>query len=304
LVARARETFAKVSPAQRAYSRIRFSAAAQRLAAWRPSDVLGAAGIPLFTRSSGKPLSDGVAGLFTVEGFHTVLRPSLNAAARATAAESWVIGQRTNIDTGAAQMRTLERDMTRLYEIDYAQAWDAMLTDLNLIQLKSVSQAARDLYILASPQSPMRALVASIARQLTLSVPLSGQPGLREVPVPASSDADAVSARLLPLLGDKIPARPSSLPGQEIDDRYSALRELVGSGPGAPIDQTLRSISDMQQQFAKAAASSAGVGVLSGSSDPTTALRVEALRQPEPFARWLTTLATSAAGLRNGTSKP
>jgi type VI secretion system protein ImpL len=309
LVARARETFVKVSPAQRAYSRIQLSAAAQRLAPWRPSEVLGAAGIPLFMRTSGRPLSEGVAGLFTVEGFHTFLRPRLNAAARAIAAESWVIGQLTNIDTGDAQMRTLESDIIRLYEVDYAQVWDAMLGDLNVIQLKLVSQAARDLYILASPQSPMRALLASIARQLTLSVPISpaspGQPGARESPVSASSDADGISALLFPLLRDKVPAKPSSaLPGQEIDERYSALRELVGSGPGAPIDQMLRSLSDMQQQFAKAAASSAGVGVLSGLSDPTTALRAEALRQPEPLARWLTTLATSAAALRNGSSKP
>jgi type VI secretion system protein ImpL len=309
LVTHARDTFAKVSPAQRAYSRIQLSAAAQRLAPWRPSDVLGAAGIPLFIRSSGKPLSDGIAGLLTVQGFHTVLLPSLSEAARAIAAESWVVGQRTNIDTGATQMRTLERDIIRLYAVEYAQAWDSMLADLNVIELKMVSQAARDLYILASPQSPMRALLVSIARQLTLSVPMSsanpGRPGARESSVSASSDADGISARLLPLLGDKAPVTPAtSLPGQEIDARYSGLRDLVGNGPGAPIDQILRSISDMQQQFAKAAAASAGISVLSALTDPSTALRAEALRQPEPLAHWLTTLATNAAALRSGSSRP
>jgi hypothetical protein len=38
-------------------------------------------------------------------------------------------------------------------------------------------------------------------------------------------------------------------------------------------------------------------------SDPSPALRVEALRQPEPLAHWLATLAASGAALRNGDTK-
>ena len=77
LVAAARGRIATVPLAQRVYSRIRPSAAAQHLPPWRPSDALGAAGVPLFVRASGKPLTDGIPGFFTVDGFHKVLLPSL-----------------------------------------------------------------------------------------------------------------------------------------------------------------------------------------------------------------------------------
>ena len=48
-------------------------------------------------RSSGKPLTDGIPGFFTLPGFHTVLLPSLAGAARSVAAEGWVLGQRAEL---------------------------------------------------------------------------------------------------------------------------------------------------------------------------------------------------------------
>ena len=136
------------------------SAAAQRLPPWRPSDVLGPAGVPLFVRASGKPLTDGIPGFFTVDGFHKVLLPSLDGAAKSVVSESWVLGGRVAFDPNGPQMQALERDVVALYQADYVPAWDLMLADLNVVQLRSLSQAAQDLYILASPESPMRSLLA------------------------------------------------------------------------------------------------------------------------------------------------
>ena len=114
LVAQARSRFATVPLAQRVYSRIRPSAAAQRLPAWRPSDALGPAGVALFVRASGKRLSDGIPGFFTVDGFHKVLLPSLSIAARSVVSESWVLGERVAFDPNGPQMRALERDVIAL----------------------------------------------------------------------------------------------------------------------------------------------------------------------------------------------
>src|SRR5262249_36782192 len=133
---------------------------------------LGPAGVPLFVRASGKPLSDGISGFFTVEGFHKVLLPSLGGAAKSVVSESWVLGERVAFDPSG--MDALEHDVIALYEAGYAPAWDMMLADLNIVPLRSVSQAAQDLYILASPESPMRKLLASVSRQLTLSAPPEG----------------------------------------------------------------------------------------------------------------------------------
>src|SRR5260370_10678837 len=52
-----------------------------------------------------------------------------------------------------------------------------MLTDHSVAPLRNPQQASQDLYLLASPQSPLRDLLTSVARQLTLSQPPPGSPG-------------------------------------------------------------------------------------------------------------------------------
>ena len=251
LVTVVRGRIATVPMAQRVYSRIAPSPAAQRLPPWRPSDALGVAGATLFVRASGKPLTDGIPGLFTTDGFHKVLLPSLDSAVKSVMSESWVLGDRVSFDPSGQQLPALERDVIGLYEADYARAWDLMLSDLNVVQLRSLPQAAQDLYILAASKSPMRSLLASIARQLTLSVaPGSPQPGAAPGAVP--SDAQV---RLQAIIGTMSgPSNAPLPPGHEIDERYQALRAFVGTKPGAPIDVVLRGLGDAQQQVAKLAA--------------------------------------------------
>jgi type VI secretion system protein ImpL len=304
LVAQARETFKAVTPAGRVYSRIKPSLAAQRLPPWRPSDALGAAGPGLFVRASGKPLADGVPGFFTNDGFHQVLLPSLADATHAVASESWVLGRRAEIDPNGPQALALQRDVIRLYEDDYEHVWDAMLADLNIAPMKSLPHAARDLYIIASPQSPVRALLVSIAQQLRLSVPLvAAQPEPRQQEAAAASGADATAMRLRSVVGAGRPGdAASALPGHEVDEHYKALLDLAGNGPGAPIDQVLGSLIDLQQQLAKLAAAPLGSTppALPAGSDPTIALQSEAATLPPPVSRWILSIAASGAALRSG----
>jgi type VI secretion system protein ImpL len=310
LVAQARATFSRVSLAARVYSRIKPSAAAQRLPPWRPSEALGPAGLGVFVRASGKPLSDGVPGFLTVDGFHKVLLPALSGAARDVAAESWVLGKNAEINLTPAQLQDLEQAVIVLYEADYAQAWDAMLQDLDVVPLRSLTQAAQDLYILSSPQSPMKDLLGSIARQLTLSKPPAAAPGAAGAAADLAAKAQgaataAVSqeaSRVTALLGGQTGAAPALPPGHEIDERYQALRDLAGNGPGAPIDRVVKLLNDLQQQLAKLAAAPLGAApppVATG-NDPTLALRAEAQRQPQPVARWLLAMASSGTVLRGG----
>ena len=72
---------------------------------WRPSDAFGAAGVPLFVRASGKPLTDGIPGFFTVDGFHKVLLPSLASAAKSVASRKLGAGQARRTRPERPQMR-------------------------------------------------------------------------------------------------------------------------------------------------------------------------------------------------------
>ena len=315
LIDAARATFSRVPLANRVYSRIVPSAAAQAVPPWRPSDSLGAAGAQVFVRASGKKLSDGIPGFYTVDGLYTVLLPALGSATTQVASESWVLGTRAELAPDSAEAKRLEHDVIALYEADYAKQWDAMLNDLSIVPLRSPQQAAKDLYILSSPQSPMRDLLASIARQLTLSQPPPAPAGSarEEAAKGAAKDAAKESAttaaqrrlpstfQLRPLLAMPGTAAPEP-PGKDTAERYRALRDYVGTGPGAPIEQTLKAVDSLRLQLARAGAAPAPGTVAPAPTGDDAALRAEASSAPQPVARWLQALIASATSVRAGTT--
>ena len=307
LIAAARTAFSRVPLAQRVYSRIRPSAAAQAVPAWVPANVLGGAGVPLFTRTSGKPLTEGIAGFFTVKGFYDVLLPELPLATKEVASESWVLGRTEEVAPGSAQAQNLETDVIRLYETDYERAWDRMLADLQIAPMTSLAQASQALFILASPQSPMKVLLASVARQLTLDVPPKPPPGVKPPAGLAAQGAGALAggaASLKGLLGaGGAAAAPAAPPGSAVAARYKALREFVNGGPGAPINIVLPMLGALQQQLAALASVPAGGAAAPAAvtgPDPTAMLKNEAAQAPQPVARWLEALAVSGNALRGG----
>jgi type VI secretion system protein ImpL len=294
LVARARATFGRVSLAQRVYARIRSSAAAQRLPPWRPADALGPAGVQLFLRASGRPLSEGIAGFYTVAGFRDVMLPSLDPAMRQVAADGWVLGEAAPPVPEGAARAALSDGVVALYESDYVRAWDQMLSDLEPAAPRSLVQAAQGLYILAHPDSPLRRLLAAMGHELGLAAATApSQPAM------SAEDSDR-QARFRALRGaqqtdDAAPPRP----GHDVDDHYAALRDLLADS--GPLDRALSTLGDLQQQLAKLAASGTQASApRTGPDDPALALRAGARQLPQPLARWLTTLADSGIALRGG----
>ncbi len=257
----------------------------------------------MFIRRSGAPLTEGVQGFYTVEGFHTVLLKNLPLATTSVASESWVLGKEAQIDPVSPQALSLQRDVIALYTADYAKAWDALIGDLEIAPLRNLQQSVQDLYILASPQSPMRDLLAGIVRQLTLTQPPPPPPGVSgavQGAAAAATQAESVAASRLPGLFGQTNGPPPDPPGKAIEERYAALIAFVGKGPGAPIDNVLKLLNDLQQQLAKLAAASVGKGAattLRGGDDPATLLRAEAGRDPQPVARWLETITVSSDNL-------
>jgi type VI secretion system protein ImpL len=309
LVAQARTTFSRVPLSARVYSRIKPSAAAQALPPWTPAEALGPAGLRVFVRASGRKMTDGIPGFLTVDGFHKVLLPALPEATREVATESWVLGQKANVNLDDAEQRKLANEVIGQYMDDYAKAWDAMLQDLEVVPLRSLPQAAQDLYILASPQSPMKELLTSIARQLTLSEPPKPSPAMAAAEKAAKDKANAALASTIkePALSSLLTGQPGATPelppGHQIDERYKQLRDLVVPPGGSPLDQVLKLLNDLQQQLAKMAAAPVGSvqpPTVATGNDPSLALRAEAQRQPPPLGRWLQAMADSSTALRGG----
>src|ERR1700733_14561117 len=141
LVEDARRTFSRVTLADRVYASIQSSPAATALPPWRPSDLLGSTGVGVFVRRSGTPMTDGIPGFYTVDGFYRVLLPQLPLATRQVASESWVLGKQSEIDPSSPQVLNLQNDVVKLYTNDYAKQWDALLGDIDVVPLTNLQQA-------------------------------------------------------------------------------------------------------------------------------------------------------------------
>ncbi len=288
LLAAARATFSHVPVADRVYSRIRDSAAA--LPAWVPATEMGAAGVPLFTRASGKPLTEGIPGFYTVKGFQLALLPALTHAAKDVADESWVLGPGRQVDPSSPAMQNLKQNVIKLYEADYEAQWNAMLGDLTLKPATNISQAEQNLNILGSPQSPMQRLLASITTQLQLSQGAVQPAGASTSPIPGATAVSAEATALQGLMGAANGGAPL---GAGVDEYYAPLINYVGTGPGAPMSRTLNLMNGLQQQLATLAASAPG-------GDPASLLQGEAATAPQPVSRWLQALVVNANGLHSG----
>jgi type VI secretion system protein ImpL len=310
LVESARATFSRVSVAERVYSRIRDSQAAANVPAWIPGDAMGAAGVSLFTRASGKPLTDGIPGFFTVKGFHLVLLPALTHAAKDVADESWVLGTNQQVDPSSPDMVNLEKNVITLYEQDYETQWNNMLADLNLSASSNIGQASQNLYVLSSPQSPMALLLTSVVNQLQLSKAPALPPGAATaasnagIPGAAAVNAETQALQGLMQPATQLGAAPT-LPGAEVDTYYAPLINYVGGGTGSPMSLTLSLMSTLQQQMAALATSVPGSGAPpapAAGGDAASLLAGEAQHDPAPVGRWLTTIVVNSNSLRGGSA--
>ncbi len=289
LVDRARIVFSRLPLADRVMSRLRpLADTARNAPPWRPSEAIGPAGARYFVRASGQPLNEGIPGLFTVEGLHRIVLPALPQAVREAAAESWVLGPQASNVPGADDPARLEVAVLTLYANEYAAAWDRMLADLNLTPLPpNMAQAAEALNLLGAPNSPLRDILRSIARQLS--------PGTSPdaAPTPAGgAPASGAAQRAAAAQGGPEPSSAEPV-ARIIEARYERLRGV----PGAPLDGVLAIVNEMYVQAARLATAPPGT-VLPPSPglSPIQRLQAEAARQPEPLARWLTGLSAAAGG--------
>ena len=286
LVEAARATFSRVSLAERVYSRIRATPGARAVPDWTPASALGAAGVR-FARPSGRPLTEGIPGFFTAAGYRDILMHDLPAATRAAAEESWVLGRSDQVPTEAPQMAALEDAVVSLYAAEAQKRWDALLGDLALALGGDRETTVRDLYVLSSPQSPIRDLLAAVVRKLRFDA----APDAKPAATPANA-APASPAPASPAPVSNAPPPPAAL--RAVEAHFRPLSDLVGPGGAAPLDNVLRLINALQQVLAAAVPGGAPVpSTLQGSGDPVQLLLAEAERQPVPVTGWLRQIATA-----------
>ena len=295
LVDATRTRIASVDLTQRIYNRLRSRGLGKTFPEFTIANAGGSNAPLVFVRTSGKPLTSGVPGLFTRDGYHKGFQENVGAVSRQLADEqSWVL----NINTpagGAANLLTdkVADDVRRLHLNEYVAVWKTFIADIRLQPMTSVSQSVQISRLLSSPDSPMVKLFTAISRETTLVG--TGLGGKVESKVQGAINAGKKA------LEEKIGVKPVTDPNggepveMTVDREFRDLRNLVTAPEGgkAPIENTVALIGEAYVMLNAADTALKGGGAPPPSPVPAK-LKAEAPLLPEPAKSVVETLAQAS----------
>ncbi len=300
LIESTRVRLAAVSLPQRVYNRLR-----QRgLGASFPEVTAVGAGGPnaqlVFVRASGLPLTRGVPGLFTYDGYYKGFQNEVGAATKALADEqTWVLGITPGQAQGAEALLASGRladDVRRLYLNDYRDTWKAFIADIRLQPLTSMSQAIEKTRFLSGPDTPLVPMLKRFAKETTL---LAAAPGV--VGQAGQKVSDAVRRGQELVLGTAgvkpiTTGAPSDRIESIVDDEFRSLRLLITAPEGGkpPLDGLVERLKELQVLLTSVDAALKGGGAPPPSPLPNQ-LKVEASNSPEPVRSVLDALGTTSS---------
>jgi type VI secretion system protein ImpL len=302
LIASARDTISRIPMAQRIYNRLKHQGAGADLPEFTIAKAAGPSSATVFVRASGQPLTKGVPGFYSYDGYHKAFaRSAEQVTAQLAQEEPWVLGVQQNIANRVADVaggrEPLMNAVRRLYLEEYARTWSQFVQDIKLVRSNDLQQSVVIARVLSAPDSPLPPLLRAIVRETTLI--REEKTGDKSV-VDKASDAIRQKRDDLAKMFGQAPDQAAAVGPQRVesivDDQFIALRRMVSAPQGqpAPIDGTVALINEVYQNLvATQAAMNAG-----GPPPPPSAagdkIKAETGRMPEPVQSMLTGLAASA----------
>ncbi|MES2967741.1 MAG: type VI secretion system membrane subunit TssM [Pseudomonadota bacterium] len=300
--------------AERVYNGIVNSPKAAALPEWRLTDVAGPAASRVLVRSSGKPLTEGIEGIYTYNGFKDVFLGEALGVATRIQRDSWVLGPRGESEQSEQALLKISRDVLDLYYNDYIARYDGILGDVDILPLESLSHAVEVTNVLSGPTSPIVNLLNAVAdetklgeeRNLATEVAAEGvtdgatQFIGREVRSGMSIQAEALLTALQQSATNAAgTAEPPKMPGVYVQERFQWLHDMVLRPEGAPsqLDEMIVLLNGVYNELNKMSFSG---GVATNASPEESALGQFQLamgRFPGPMQRWATQITSGSSGI-------
>ncbi|RZI70694.1 MAG: type VI secretion system membrane subunit TssM, partial [Variovorax sp.] len=299
LVRSVRAVLASYPLEQRVFSRLKRQRLGKDIPAFSVATAAGPSGPLVFERISGKPLTEGVPGMFTYDGYHKRFQTEVAVLTPLLAQEDpWVLGQDRNTADrlrDVAALGALTDRVRRLYLEEYVKVWETLLADVRLVRGGGLDKSIETARILSGSGSPLSNFLRAAVKETTL--------------IPAEASKDVVSKAtetvrntrkgLEDLFGGD-PNKPVAT-GKRIesivDDRFAALRQLVTSptpNAPAPIDDALKLFNEVYVYLT--AVDTAVKGRTSPPpGDVAGKLKSDAGRLPEPVRSMVENLSQSGA---------
>jgi type VI secretion system protein ImpL len=299
LVASARAALSAVPLPQRVYNRLR----QQGLGADFPEFTVvrkGGGNAPLvFTRQSGAPLTRGVPGLYSYDGYHKGFQSVVTEVTKTLADEqTWVLGIAPAEARGAQALlessRTVD-DVRRLYLVEYRDTWKSFIADVRLQPFANIAQSVERTRFLAAPDTPLVPLLKAMSRETTL---LTGQDAVERAEQGARSAVAAFQSRVLGATGARraTTGAPTQRIESIVDSEFEGLRRLVTAPEGgkAPLDGVIARLGELQVLLTAVDSALKG-GAAPPPSPLPNQLKADAANAPEPVRSILETLGSTSS---------
>ena len=319
LVANVREMLIAYPLEYRIFSRLKRTRVGGNLPDFSAAAAGGPNAVRVFERASGQPLTKGIPGLFTRDGYFKGFNPAIAKVATVLAAEErWVLGVAAPAESltqaaagvfgvGATDPELRAR-VQRLYLGEYIKVWDQYIADVRLVKLGGgLDRSLVVAGLLAAPDSPLTSYLRAVARETQLgavaaaaaaSSAATGSPKKISNPTlrklnKAKDDIAAVVGKAAGGDEVKAPGRPLEM---LVDDHFAALHRMV-SGTPPPIDETMKLFNEVFVNLTAidAAQKTKTAPPAGGGGGGGAAAKAAAAMQPEPIKSMLTTLADAGA---------
>ncbi|HHF2951231.1 type VI secretion system membrane subunit TssM [Vibrio diabolicus] len=305
-VTNAREVLTQMSLPERAYQRMKIQFSKSHVPSFRLTDVLGPKGLEQFERASGKPLSQGISGFYTYNGFHSIFQIQINRTVKSLMEENWVYGddlKAHEIDQDSA----IQGVQSRYYQ-DYVNEWKTLIEDIQLKQAPSLELATEQARVLSGVERPIESLLRAIQKEVGLSkVSLSeNQKATSEVAgkvakVKFSNTADRLDMYLPEENGFNV-----ALPGKEVESHFSEILRL-GEQDFDDIQQAMVNLRSYLSDLSSSGNNQkiAYKSILNGTVTQDVAASFARAKEllPRPFNQWLGELSQESVKFAESGSK-
>jgi len=305
LIAQVRAQLVRLPMAKRVYNRLQRVAQQSNLPELRIVDAAGRDASLVLVRRSGKPLTDGVPGFWTLAGYDGLFRKSGAELAAQLAAESWVLGDDATI--APQDVPQLATDVRTLYLRDYQTQWENMLADVGVVSFGNTQQALDILRVLSGPNSPLKKWLETVATQTNLVA--ADEKSASGLAAKAADGAiDKLKQQLGSLIGQSDVATPSIAQAPQIDPvtaRFADIAALVAKDQSgsAPIDRLLASLNNLFEKMNTLATTSGDALIKDAAAQVGQAasrLKLDADRAPPAIGGALKGMADGASQLTMG----
>lgn len=296
LIANVRRQLLRYTLPDRIYSRLKRQGVGSEFPEFTIERAVGPVAALVFVRKSQQPLTHGVPGLYSFDGYHKGFDTQVERVSRHLAEEEvWVLGLASSGKADPADAKQVADAVRRLYLNDYARIWEEFIRDIAIQRGGSLQQSIQLARVLSAPDSPLPKLMKALSRETTLIVAGEDKSVINKAQqrvVEAKSELGRM------IFGAEQPGQvaPSGALEAIVDDRFIPLRALVtGEGNTAPINGVVQLLNDVYVNLS-ATETALRDKVPPPSSDASARVKADSARLPEPVRGMLQQLSSAGAG--------